>query len=92
MYFRNLSLTSLPKGSPLQLFDKIKRNSTPVFDKIKRNKHHKNDKIKRNSTPIFDKIKKNEEEKPHLSPLIAANLRAACLDFGFLEEWILFGF
>ena len=31
-----------------------------------------------NTTPIFDKIKRNDEEKPHLSPLIAANLRAAC--------------
>ncbi len=31
-----------------------------------------------NNTPIFDKIKRNDEEKPHLSPLIAANLRAAC--------------
>lgn len=31
-----------------------------------------------NNTHIFDKIKRNDEEKPHLSPLIAANLRAAC--------------
>ena len=48
------------------IFDKIKRNNSPVFDKIKRNKYHKNDKIKR-----------NDEKKPHLSPLIAPNMRAA---------------
>ena len=47
----------------IQLFDKIKRNSTPVFDKIKRNKHPKNDKIKR-----------NDGKTPHLSPLITPNL------------------
>ena len=61
MYLRNLSFTSLPKGTALL------RAKIQLFDKIKRNKHLKNDKIKRNNTPCFDKIKRKDKGKASLT-------------------------